>query len=199
MAGYSRLDFYRLYSASPTCPETNRRYTEIRLHYHPALRARMGFDRKAKQLIAKGIVTPSDRVLMPGCAFGWLGEELMKQCGCVCMGVEVSDYVFEYKDRDGNYDLMDAILASRKCNYTADEGIGKEIYDKFYSHDTYGQIGIVKGDYAEGPVDLGSFTPTKIITEDLANAVPDDVWAQIEANLKELQVPMYHLIDGVIV
>lgn len=198
MAGYTKADFYSLYSASPVCPETSRRYVEVRLHYHPALRARMGFKERAQKLINHCGIDHSSKVLLPGCGFGWLGEELIAQSGCECLGVEVSDYIFDTKDISADDELIDCLTGSRKCEFSYTEGIGKEIYDKFKDPSPRGKIPIIRGDFLSMTVDLGDFVPTMVITEDLMNALQEEDRVKLRDNLDGYGIPVYHMFDGAI-
>ena len=202
MAGYTKADFFSLYSDSPVCPETYRRYVEIRLHYHPLLVDRIVRDVYADRLAAKLSLTADDKVLLPGCGFGWLGEKLVASTGCEVLGVEVSDYVFEAKDRNGDEELLAAIQGSRRCDYTEEEGIGKEIWDKFSDGRKFSTVPIIYGNYCEGTVDLGEFVPTVVVTEELLNAFRnghEEHRLCLVDQLDALGVPVYHIIDGAII
>ena len=202
MAGYTKADFYSLYSDCPVCPDTSRRYVEVRLHYHPVLVDRIILDKCVDRRLEKIPLTADDKVLLPGCGFGWLGEKIAARVGCEVLGVEVSDYVFEVKDRNGDIELRDAIEGSRKCDYTADEGVGKEIWDKFSNGRAHSTIPIIYGNYCDGPVDLGTFVPTVVITEELLNCFRNGHEEErlcLLDNLEALGVPTYHIIDGSVV
>lgn len=201
MAGYTKADFYSLYAISPVDPVTSRRYTEIRLHYHPMVKARMGFKVLAEKLVAYRNIGASDRILLPGCGYGWLGRELELLTNCQCVGLELSQHIIDTKDADPNDELIEAIEASAKCNFTYATGIGKEIWDIFktdgLSKRSDIEIWPSLPDYE--PVNLKQFRPDYVIVEDVLNAIPSEDHDAFKAELASYGGEVIHTITGVIV
>lgn len=165
----------------------------------------MCFKEKAERLVDKCNISSEDRILLPGCAYGWLGESLVSQTGCQVLGLEPSSYIQETKNLSGNEDILEAIRGSSKCNFTEKEGVGKEIWDKFRDDSPRSSIPILHHDLSKKSdvLDLLSldFNPTLIITEELYNAVTEEVRRSIEEHLSNYfpETRVFNVIEGSII
>ena len=65
---------------------------------------------RAAQLVESIGIDPGERVLIVGCGFGWLVEELSKTV--ICLGTETSPYILANKDVSEEQELREAIIAA---------------------------------------------------------------------------------------
>lgn len=198
MHAYTKADYYGLYAASPVDPVSRRRYTEIRLHYHPAIRKTSAYRRTTEKLIAKYNITASDKVLVIGCGFGWLCEDLIEKTGCESVGTEISQYVHDNKSLSADDELIDAIEASKKCDFTYKTGIGKEIFDKFSNPSPRTSVVIL-----DTPCDttesvqmvMDVIHPTLVVTEEMWQLLDSKENTDMNKSLDKFRCPIAHIIN----
>ena len=202
MAGGTKQDFYNWYSVSPRDPVTNRRYTKIKLHYHPAVKELMGLAQHYPKLLAKLNLTSTDRVLVVGCGFGWLCEKIIQDVGCACIGTDTSDYITQNKDLSPNDELIEAIVLG---GFGIDDGAyGQEVWELF-KQDTPRTTAVIaqedllnKGSENRVKSSLGG-PPTHIVTEEMWQLLTSKEQVGLEKAFVSLGGIVTHIQDGVVI
>jgi hypothetical protein len=93
----------------------------VRLHYHP-LTQRPAASQRADSILSSYPITNTDKVIVFGCGFGWLCEALIAKTGCVCTGLEPSQYVAANKGLSADDELIESIVASG-LDHTSGHGL----------------------------------------------------------------------------
>ena len=202
MHAYTKADYYSLYGAAPIDPITRRRYTEIRLHYHPAIRKVESYRGMTQKIIDKYNLDSSSKVLVIGCAFGWLCEDLINKCNCQCIGTEISTYIHDTKGTSADDELISAIEASKKCNFTYKSGIGKEIFDKFQDPSPRSSVTILNTacDTTESvQMVMAHIRPTLVVTEEMWQLLDAKENTDMNESISKFGCPIAHIIDGQLV
>lgn len=211
MAVYDKADFYASYGVYLTYPDGRRlagyRGPEfegavtIRLHYHPLVQKRNA-EIKADKIIAQYGITSSDKVMIFGAGFGWLGEALTEKTGCKSVGVELSQYIHDTKDTSPDDELQEAIEAG---GLSITKGDGLKVFTDFK-----------QGNVARTSVTLLQETlsnkrsrdtikgvlksaPTHIITEEVWQTLNDMERESYNTSFTSIGGEVIHIIEGAFV
>lgn len=206
MAVYTKADYYATYSVAPRVPYTYpngnteiRRFTNMRLHYHP--HAMKPFvEMRMDKILEQYLFTSLDRVVVFGSGFGWLCEELENRFGCSTIGIDPSPYILDNKDLSPDDELLEALTAA---GYTTTEDPGKQIWEYL------SQPGVPRttanivdydlrkaGDKNKLIKEFGE--PTHIITEEVWQTLTDEERTAYQAEFDNLGAISIHVIDGAV-
>lgn len=209
---YEKADFYAAYGFYAVDPDTGIRYAKasipefpgesitLRLHYHPLV-YRGEAARKAQLLVDKGLVSSPDNLVIIGGAFGWLGEALVSLTGCEAVSTDLSQYIQDTKDLSPDDELIESIRAS---GYNEAGGVGLFLFNKFSDLSPRSTMPVLKEDMASNKsrnsVERAlPNIPTRIITEEVWQILPQESKDAYESAAAGLNVPITHIIDGVII
>lgn len=203
MAIATKADFYAWYSVCPRDPVTSRRYTEIRLHYHPANVPILGFDGRLDKILAKYPLVATDSVLVFGAGFGWLCEKIIERIGCLCIGIDTSEYIHLNKDLSPDDELQESIEAAGLG--ITDGALGQEIWEKFKQMAPRTTAILLQEDLLSQPSmnavkkALENKWPTHIITEEVWQLLSDTEKTDLQAAFDSIGATIIHVIDGVVI
>jgi hypothetical protein len=204
---WDKAAFTAAYSICPrgrfTYPDghtEDRRFVEIRLHYHPAVMKPIA-KRRADRLQALNKITSASKVLVFGAGFGWLCEELSSRIGCTVIGVDTSDYIINNKDLSPDDELLESLDAA---NISLESELGSQIWAQFSqptkarSEATVLQLDMLLAkDRTTLKQALG--TPTHIITEDVWQELNVTEQTDLASALEKLGGEVIHITHEVIV
>lgn len=218
---YEKADFYAAYGIYARDPVTGIRYANatipefpgetitLRLHYHPAVkktdRAIMA-GRLVDYFINQGSpLVATDKLVVIGGAFGWLGEALEDQIiGLEVVTIDLSQYVQDSKDQSPDDELIESIIA---VGYTITDGyVGQYLFERFTDPAPRSRDGskILQEDLTTTKSRnsvrkaLRQADPTRIITEEVWQILSQADKDQYTAAAANWGVPLTHIIDGVI-
>lgn len=207
MAIWDKATYYANYSICPRgvykYPDghtESRRFTEIRLHYHPRVIKPITKTR-VDELFKKYSFTATDKVVVFGAGFGWLCEELESRIGCSTIGIDPSTYVVDNKDLSPDDELLESIIAAG-LNITEDPG--KQIWEQF------SQPGVARTTANIQDLDLTTSKdrnalgrdfgiPTHIITEEVWQLFTPQEQTDFTTAFGKVGGTLIHIIDGVII
>ena len=180
----------------------------LQLHWHPLARQSVAAEVGAK-ILAAYTITANDKVCVFGCGFDYLGSWLRDNIGCEVVGVDLSQYVQDYKDLSPNLELIEEIQAQG-----LDETVGNGLllFNMFSvgALATYADTIIVQGDVKNVQVrnqikqQLGNKNPTVVITDDVWQTLTPQEQADYQAALESwvninTGGQVIHYINGVVI
>lgn len=206
MAIWDKATYTAAYRISPrgvyTYPNGKtepRRFTEIKLHYHPKV-MKDYTTKRLDNILKKYSFTSTDKVLVFGAGFGWLCEELESRFGCATIGLDNSPYILDNKSLSPNDELLEAITGA---NLTITEDPGKQIWEQFSDSNPRSIANVQNIDLTSNKDrnalirDFG--TPTHIITEEVWQLLTLAEQDQFTAIFSDLGSTVIHVIDGVVI
>lgn len=208
MAWGSKGDFYGSYRAHAvladgrrmacyTGPENNYKPTTVLFSYLK-LDQMPSKQKMADRLIAEIGISSSDRIVIFGGAFGWLGNALQDKTGCVCASVDTSEWINAEKDKSHNADVRESIIAG---GLDPESGLGFEISQKYNDPSPRSNIPVLN-EMLDTPKSKGSVRnalgglPTRIITEEVWQTLTPIEQSAYNTRFAEFGIPVTHIVDG---
>ena len=229
MPVYEKADFLAAYSSYAVDPVTRHRFAKFRspalegltgydsvngvtcqLHYHPnVLKPKKVIlaQRLVDYFIAQSVpLTASDRLVIIGGAFGWLGEALEDLIpGIEAVSVDMSQYVQDTKDFSPDDELIEDLVA-KGYDHNLANSVGEFLHQKFSDPNPRSRNGakVLQEDLAtqksrnEVRKVLQQADPTRVITE--------EVWQILTQTEKDLYtaaaaawgVSLTHIVEGIV-